>query len=164
MPTGTAGDPRRRVSASAEDQGRGRREGVGDLAQAYSQNPEFFAFYRSLEAYKATFRNKSDLMVLDPAPISSSTSSNRAPRAPRAPPSSARAECQACVRQGKRVPDSLWTALALLLMFEGLLPFIAPRFWREGFSRMTELTDGQLRFVGMVSVGVGLLGLYVTSL
>jgi len=31
------------------------------------------------------------------------------------------------------VPDSLWTALALLLILEGLLPFVAPRIWREGF-------------------------------
>jgi membrane protease subunit HflC len=35
-------------------------------AQAYGANPEFYAFYRSLEAYKATFRSKSDVMVLDP--------------------------------------------------------------------------------------------------
>ena len=59
------------------------------------------------------------------------------------------------------MPDSLWTALALLLILEGLLPFAAPR--REGFRRMTELTDGQ-RFIGMVSVGIGLLGLYLISL
>jgi len=36
-------------------------------AAAYGQNPEFYAFYRSLETYKATFKNKSDLMVLDPS-------------------------------------------------------------------------------------------------
>ena len=35
-------------------------------AQEYGVNPEFYSFYRSLEAYKATFRNKSDMMVLDP--------------------------------------------------------------------------------------------------
>jgi membrane protease subunit HflC len=35
-------------------------------ALAYGANPEFYAFYRSLEAYKATFRSKSDVMVLDP--------------------------------------------------------------------------------------------------
>jgi len=35
-------------------------------AAAYGQNPEFYSFYRSLETYKATFKNKSDLMVLDP--------------------------------------------------------------------------------------------------
>ena len=31
------------------------------------QNPEFYAFYRSLEAYKATFRSRNDMMVLDPS-------------------------------------------------------------------------------------------------
>jgi membrane protease subunit HflC len=36
-------------------------------AAAYGQDPEFYAFYRSLEAYKATFRTKSDVMVLDPS-------------------------------------------------------------------------------------------------
>ena len=59
--------------------------------------------------------------------------------------------------------DTLWTALALLLILEGVLPFAAPRIWREGFRRLTELTDGQLRFIGMVSVGVGLAGLYLAA-
>ena len=36
-------------------------------AAAYGQNPEFYSFYRSLETYKSTFKNKSDLMVLDPS-------------------------------------------------------------------------------------------------
>ena len=36
-------------------------------AEAYGANPEFYAFYRSLEAYRATFRSKSDVMVLDPS-------------------------------------------------------------------------------------------------
>ena len=53
--------------------------------------------------------------------------------------------------------DSLWVALALLLVIEGLLPFVAPRFWRETFRRLTELTDGQLRFVGLASIVVGAL-------
>jgi uncharacterized protein YjeT (DUF2065 family) len=61
------------------------------------------------------------------------------------------------------VQDSLWTALALLLILEGLLPFVAPRVWRESFRRLTELTDGQLRFVGVASIGIGLLGLYLLS-
>jgi uncharacterized protein YjeT (DUF2065 family) len=59
------------------------------------------------------------------------------------------------------VPDSLWTALALLLILEGVLPFAAPKIWREGFRHLTELTDGQLRFIGMISIGIGLLGLYL---
>lgn len=56
---------------------------------------------------------------------------------------------------------SLWTALALLLVLEGLLPFVAPRLWRDSFRKLTELTDGQLRFVGMLSIGIGLLGLFL---
>jgi membrane protease subunit HflC len=40
-------------------------KGEGD-AKAYGANPEFYAFYRSLEAYRATFRGRNDMMVLDP--------------------------------------------------------------------------------------------------
>ncbi|HEY4137460.1 MAG TPA: protease modulator HflC, partial [Casimicrobiaceae bacterium] len=36
-------------------------------ADAYGQNAEFYSFYRSLEAYKATFRSKSDMLILDPS-------------------------------------------------------------------------------------------------
>ncbi|HEX7328279.1 MAG TPA: DUF2065 domain-containing protein [Casimicrobiaceae bacterium] len=57
--------------------------------------------------------------------------------------------------------ETLWTALALVLVLEGLLPFVAPRLWRDSFRRLTELTDGQLRFVGMLSIGIGLIGLYL---
>ena len=35
-------------------------------AQAFGQNPEFYKFYRSLEAYRASFKNKSDVLVVDP--------------------------------------------------------------------------------------------------
>jgi uncharacterized protein len=52
----------------------------------------------------------------------------------------------------------LFTAFGLMLVFEGLLPFIAPKAWRETFKRMIELKDGQLRFVGLISiVGGGIL-------
>ena len=46
--------------------GDGDAKSASIYAQAYGVNPEFFAFYRSLEAYKASFRGKSDMMVLDP--------------------------------------------------------------------------------------------------
>jgi membrane protease subunit HflC len=35
-------------------------------AQAFSQSPEFYAFYRSLDAYRNSFKSKSDVMVVDP--------------------------------------------------------------------------------------------------
>ena len=46
--------------------GDGDAKSAAIYAAAYGQNPEFYAFYRSLETYKATFRSKGDLMVLDP--------------------------------------------------------------------------------------------------
>ncbi len=55
---------------------------------------------------------------------------------------------------------SLLTALALMLIIEGLLPFLAPGFWRETFRRITAMSDGQLRFVGLTSMLAGLLLLY----
>ena len=48
-------------------------------------------------------------------------------------------------------------ALGLMLIFEGLLPFIAPQAWRETFKRMITLKDGQLRFMGLISIVGGLL-------
>jgi uncharacterized protein YjeT (DUF2065 family) len=54
------------------------------------------------------------------------------------------------------VPESLWAALALVLVLEGLLPFLAPGLWRESFRRLVLLTDGQLRFVGLMSIAIGL--------
>lgn len=46
-------------------------------------------------------------------------------------------------------------ALALMLMLEGLLPLVAPAIWRETFVRITRLADGQIRFVGLMSLLFG---------
>ena len=48
-------------------------------------------------------------------------------------------------------PDWL-AAIGLLLVIEGILPFAAPALWRDGFRRMLELSDGQLRFMGAASM------------
>ena len=53
-------------------------------------------------------------------------------------------------------------ALGFMLIFEGLLPFIAPQAWRETFKRMIALKDGQLRFVGIVSIIGGLLLMFLS--
>jgi uncharacterized protein YjeT (DUF2065 family) len=55
----------------------------------------------------------------------------------------------------------LLAAFGLMLVFEGLLPFIAPQAWRETFRRMIALKDGQLRFVGLISIVGGLLLLFL---
>ncbi|WP_300454529.1 DUF2065 domain-containing protein [Accumulibacter sp.] len=52
--------------------------------------------------------------------------------------------------------DNLLLAFALMLVLEGLLPFVAPNAWRETFRRLTRLSDGQIRFVGLTSMLVGL--------
>ncbi|MFM8610496.1 MAG: DUF2065 domain-containing protein [Burkholderiaceae bacterium] len=53
--------------------------------------------------------------------------------------------------------DAFLTALAWVLVLEGLLPLLAPGRWRDTFSRLMTLRDGQLRFFGLMCVGVGLL-------
>ena len=53
--------------------------------------------------------------------------------------------------------DWLMGALALMLVFEGLLPFLSPTAWRRVFERALKLSDGQIRFFGLSSMLVGLL-------
>lgn len=58
--------------------------------------------------------------------------------------------------------SDLMLAIALLLLMEGLLPFAAPALWRDAFKRAIELSDGQLRFIGAVSMLCGLALLLIT--
>ncbi|MDE2599737.1 MAG: DUF2065 domain-containing protein [Rhodocyclaceae bacterium] len=53
--------------------------------------------------------------------------------------------------------NTLLIALGLMLVLEGLLPFLAPHIWRDTFLRITQLANGQLRFMGLASMLVGLL-------
>jgi uncharacterized protein YjeT (DUF2065 family) len=53
--------------------------------------------------------------------------------------------------------DTLWLAMALVLVIEGLYPFVSPAGWRRMFAQILQLTDGQLRFFGMCSISVGAL-------
>jgi len=58
----------------------------------------------------------------------------------------------------------LWvSAFALMLVIEGILPFTAPRAWREMFRRITEMSDGQIRFAGLASMMVGLVVLFLVT-
>jgi uncharacterized protein len=52
---------------------------------------------------------------------------------------------------------ALITAIALVLIIEGLLPFLAPNLWRETFRRILLLSDGQIRFFGLTSMLIGLI-------
>ncbi|MBM3153473.1 MAG: protease modulator HflC [Chloroflexi bacterium] len=53
-----------REAQKIKGEGDGRAAGI--YSAAYTKNPEFYAFYRSMEAYKASFGSKSDIMVLQP--------------------------------------------------------------------------------------------------
>ena len=57
---------------------------------------------------------------------------------------------------------TLLMALALMLVIEGLLPFLAPKVWRETFLRLMQLSDGQIRFFGLTSMIMGLALLIVS--
>ena len=59
--------------------------------------------------------------------------------------------------------DNLLTAFALMLVIEGLMPFLLPATWRETFRRLIELSDGQLRFIGLASLLAGFALLYIAG-
>jgi membrane protease subunit HflC len=46
--------------------GEGDAQAAEIYSTAYNKNPEFYAFYRSLEAYRNSFKSKSDVLVLEP--------------------------------------------------------------------------------------------------
>ena len=59
--------------------------------------------------------------------------------------------------------DIVFAAVALMLVIEGILPFTAPHLWRETFRKLIEMSDGQIRFAGLVSMTVGLVILYLAT-
>jgi uncharacterized protein len=59
--------------------------------------------------------------------------------------------------------DAFWAALALVLVLEGLFPFLSPGGWRRTFQRLLAMKDGQLRFFGLCSILLGLLLLWVVT-
>ena len=59
--------------------------------------------------------------------------------------------------------DTLWLALALVLVIEGLFPFISPGSWRRMFAQLLQLPDNQIRLFAMASISVGLLMIWVLA-
>ena len=57
----------------------------------------------------------------------------------------------------------LLTAIAIVMILEGALPFVSPRLWRDTFSKLIELSDGQIRFVGLIAIALGVVGLLLAS-
>ena len=70
---------------------------------------------------------------------------------------------QWCQRPGQKISmdsDVWWAALGLMLVVEGLFPFISPTGWRNRMQQLLALQDGQIRFFGLALVLVGLLLLW----
>lgn len=59
--------------------------------------------------------------------------------------------------------NTLLLAVALMLVVEGILPFLLPSIWRDAFRRLTQMSDGQIRFVGLSSMLAGLLVLLLVK-
>ena len=59
--------------------------------------------------------------------------------------------------------NTLLTALGLMLVIEGILPLLLPQAWRESFRRMVEFRDGQLRFIGLLSIASGLVLIFLSK-
>ena len=59
--------------------------------------------------------------------------------------------------------STLLLAFALMLVLEGAMPFIAPASCRETFRRLIQFSDGQIRFVGLTSMLIGLILLILFS-
>lgn len=59
--------------------------------------------------------------------------------------------------------SSFLLALGLMLVVEGMMPFLGPKVWRETFRRIIEFKDGQLRFMGLSSMMIGLLLMWVSK-
>ena len=145
------GDRRRGLPRRAEGQGRGRRQGVGDLSPrrsaAIRSSPSSIAAWRPTGRASATSR---DVMVVDP--------SSDFFRAMRGAGSPAARRAAAAPARGSSDWSSVafWdvalSALALMLVVEGLLPFLSPAAWRRVFERALQMSDGQIRFLGLVSM------------
>jgi uncharacterized protein len=56
--------------------------------------------------------------------------------------------------------DTFWLAMALVLVIEGLFPFLSPPGWRRMFTQILQLSDGQIRFFGLCSILAGVLWLF----
>jgi hypothetical protein len=59
--------------------------------------------------------------------------------------------------------NTLWTALALVLVLEGLFPFLSPGGWRQAFLKLMQLRDGQLRFFGLTAILIGVIALWLLN-
>lgn len=58
---------------------------------------------------------------------------------------------------------TLWLALALVLILEGLFPFLSPAGWKRMFRQLLDMQDGQIRFFGLCSIVLGLVAVWLLA-
>ncbi|GAB2529462.1 MULTISPECIES: DUF2065 domain-containing protein [unclassified Simplicispira] len=51
--------------------------------------------------------------------------------------------------------DGIWVAVGLVFVIEGLLPLVSPTGWRRMFVQFMQLRDGQIRFIALLGVAIG---------
>ncbi|MCX8517259.1 MAG: DUF2065 domain-containing protein [Rhodoferax sp.] len=59
--------------------------------------------------------------------------------------------------------ESLWLALALVLIIEGIFPFVAPTAWRRMFSQLIQMPDVHIRWIAMGSMALGMLTIWLLT-
>ena len=60
--------------------------------------------------------------------------------------------------------NDLLVAIALVLVFEGIIPFLAPQKFRQALAQLCQLPDQVLRVIGLVSMTIGIIFLYLLRL
>jgi hypothetical protein len=125
-------------SQAQKAKGEGDAQATKIYAEAFQRNPEFFSFYRSMEAYRQSLRSKSDVMVVDPSSdfFKYLKSPGRGQAAAR-PSEPRRADDRSARRRVRAHAGD-----------RGNHALHCPRFWREIFRKAVEMSDGQIRFFG----------------
>ncbi len=59
--------------------------------------------------------------------------------------------------------DTFLKAVALMLILEGIVPFSFPGAWRDAFLKLMQMEDGQIRLMGLSTMLVGLIILFLVS-
>jgi uncharacterized protein YjeT (DUF2065 family) len=59
--------------------------------------------------------------------------------------------------------DSLWWAIGLVLVLEGLMPFASPSQWRRYLTELLKLADGQLRAFGLFAIALGMMLMWAST-
>jgi len=57
--------------------------------------------------------------------------------------------------------EAMLSAIALVFVIEGLLPFVFPRVWRSTMAELIQLDDKKLRWMGLISISIGMILLFI---